>query len=166
MIDTETDFEIRLHWDPELKKYMYHLARLHYAEYGHAMGDIVRKQTFKWSFSPELIMAITGFVIDSTHNVAFGTYSIKDQHGKKTVIARVIREMNDSELTRQIQSFLQDQAFEIPDERTIKRILENMPAASQKALSGISQVLDDSRKAFALLISLVEFLRDNTRKLF
>ena len=72
----------------------------------------------------------------------------------------MIREINDSELSRQIQSFLQDQEFKVPNERTIKRILVKMPAATEKALSGINQVLDDSRKAFAKLLSFVEFLKN------
>ena len=67
-----------------------------------------------------------------------GTYTVRDPvKNSKVKIAKVIRETQNEELSRQVRTHLQENGFEhIPCRSTVLKIISCMPARSSKAMAG------------------------------
>ena len=68
--------------------------------------------------------------------IDIGTRLVDDPYGGKATIANVFRRNNDSELAKMIAAHLIDQEIPRPHpgDRTIRRMLANMPASRTRSL--------------------------------
>lgn len=132
-----------LHWDPPLSLRIYNNAKDHYKNsttHG-ALEPVIRQPTVKWKFSLECVDMILAYVMHPsiTQNMAYGTRKVHNPHGGNSTIANISRKFEDSPLARQIEDHLVAQGVPEPHpcNRTIRTMLQNMPASKTKSLEVI-----------------------------
>ena len=127
------------------------------------MEEVVRNPIAHWSFDQKTVDGIIHFINspDITQQVAFGSRLIDDPSGGKTAIAKVTRRFTNSEVTRQIQTYLEEINFPEPHPcpRTIMRMLENMKATISKSLKGICPSHENCSRAFSSVSSILSELK-------
>ena len=129
-----------LHWDPPLSLHTYNNAKDHYKNsttHG-ALEPVVRQPTVKWTFSLECVDMILAYVMHPsiTQNMAYGTRKVDNPHGGTAIVANVSRKFEDRPLARQIADHLVAQGVPEPhpSDRTIRTMLQNMPASKTKVI--------------------------------
>jgi hypothetical protein len=134
-----------LHWDPPLTLHTYNNAKDHSIEnietHG-ALEPVVRQPTVKWKFSLECVDMIMAYTMHPsiTQNMAYGTRKVDNPHGGTAIVANVSRKFEDAPLARQIADHLVAQGVPEPhpSDRTVRTMLQNMPASKTKSLEVIS----------------------------
>ena len=87
---------------------------------------------------------------------------MKAATGKMVKVVKTIRNRSNEELCRQIISYLKSLELNnqrIPSRRQILRILKCMPASRTKELKAINSTMEDSRKAFENLQTILDFIK-------
>ena len=126
-------------WSPTYTKHIHRESKLHYNEFDHAFAPVVKKQSYKWRIDHETVSIIMDFVMSpiNTQNMAYGVINIKDETGKITPIARVIRYHNKSDMVNLIKSHLRDIGMPVPSSSFIFKLLGYMPAGKSLDIFGI-----------------------------
>ena len=149
------------YFNPPLSYRLWRSAQLLYYTNNFAMCKKESTRRSVWRIDPQIIEMVCDHVLSDsvTNNVAFGTYAIKDNDGKKTYIAKTIREAHNAELVRQLQALIRENGFVPPGVSTLHRILSFIPATGGKAMSGINSTLERQRKAMEKLMSIFRIAR-------
>ena len=71
-------------------------------------------------------------------SVAHGTLKITLDSGKKT-ISGVIRRNSQAQCVRQIKALLHELGMKVPSDRTLRRIIKNLPAKRSRLITGIGK---------------------------
>ena len=148
-------------FNPPIHFPLYQKARKHYKRFGYINAPVPKKTRKLEKITPALVDQIVDFISSEEicQNVAYGTYTLRDNKGNKKLIAKVQRKQSTAQIIRQVQALFAD-ANCPPSERTIRRILKIMKAGKSKDVKGIDGTLDEERKAFKNLHSIMDELHE------
>ena len=148
-----------------ISRYMWRRARLHYKQHKCALAPVPKTKITRWHWDLETVRAVVDFVADplNTQQVAYGTLRTRDEAGKLTHVARVIRLHQKSILVGLIQKYLKEvrEFKKIPSRTSIYRLLSRMPSVDMKAMKGIDSTQELAMRAFQKLQDILDQIRGN-----
>ena len=148
-----------VYFNPIFSRHEYRKARFHNRLSG-AGKPYVKEKSAKWKLSPEIMETIVDYVTSTQEmqSVAHGTLQITLDSGRKTRISGVIRKNSQAQLVRQLKALLQELGIKVPSERSLRRILKNLPAKRSRLITGIDRSYEDHRRAFTTIKEILEKL--------
>lgn len=150
-------------FDFGVSRYMWRRAKAHYRQHKYALAPVPKTKITRWHWDLETVRAIVDFVSDplNTQQVAYGTLRTRDERGKLTHVARVIRLHQKSILVGLIQKYLKEvrEFKKIPSRSSIYRLLSKMPSVDMKAMKGIDSTQELAMRSFDKLQEILDQLK-------
>ena len=150
-------------------RHMWRRAKVHYKQHKHALAPVPKTKITRWHWDLETVRAVVDFVSDplNTQQVAYGTLRTRDETGKLTHVARVIRLHQKSVLVGLIQKYLKEvrQFQKIPSRSSIYRLLSRMPSVNMKAMKGIDTTQELAMRSFDKLQEILDQIKGSEKGL-
>ena len=130
----------KVYFNPPCTHHKYRKARFHNRMSG-AGRPYIKEKSIRWKLSTEIMEIIVDFLTSTQQmqSVAHGTLKITLDSGKKTRISGVIRRNSQAQCVRQIKALLHELGMKVPSDRTLRRIIKNLPAKRSRLITGIGK---------------------------
>ena len=145
-----------LNWQPALTRFRWNKAFIHCKTKG-PMKVIQPCKIPRHKLDHTILHLIVDFLKDSSvmNDTAYGTTSIEVE-GVKHKICKVIRSQSNSVLVQQVKSYIIENGFKPPSDSYIFTLLAACKASRSNILTGLDNIKEDCRRAFAELGLLIE----------
>ena len=150
-------------------RHMWRRSKVHYDQHKCALAPVPKTKNTRWHWDLETVRAVVDFVSDplNTQQVAYGTLRTRDEAGKLTHVARVIRLHQKSVLVGLIQKYLKEvrEFQKIPSRSSIYRLLSRMPSVNMKAMKGIDTTQELAMRSFDKLQEILDQMKSSEKGL-
>ena len=148
----------KLRFNFNFNKHLWMAAIKRRLRYGYGNARVEKEKSFKWYYSPEVLMAIFDYVVSPLNTLrnSYGVINIKEESGKVSTIGKVIRHQNNSDMVKNIMAHLRGLGLPVPSSSFIFKFLTYLPAASLRDMKGVNNYAEDCMRAFKTLDDIVE----------